>query len=123
MFSLPVRCCNALYRRDVTGFISYPRNIASKADTHLGILLRVRKLAVLRERYEGVVKSSAYRNATTKCTGKVIRQTNKFKLPKVLPFVEFNTTMALAILAEQRDFVGEGVGQSLGCEIAQRDLH
>jgi len=68
------------------------------------------------------VKSSTYRNATTKCTGKVIRQTNNFKLPTVLPFVEFNTTMVLAILTE-RDFVGEGAGQSLGCDTAQGDLH
>jgi hypothetical protein len=38
--------------------------------------------------------------------------TNSLKLPTVLLFVEFNTTMALAILTEQRDFVGAGVGQS-----------
>jgi hypothetical protein len=68
------------------------------------------------------VKSSTYRSATTIRTGKVIRQTNNFILPTVLPFVEFNNTMALAILTE-RDFVGEGVGQSLGCETAQGDLH
>jgi hypothetical protein len=36
---------------------------------------------------------------------------NYMKLPKVLQFVAFNTTMALVILME-RDFVGEGVGQS-----------
>jgi hypothetical protein len=29
--------------------------------------------------------------------------------------------MALAILTEQRDCVGEGVGQSYGCENAQGD--
>jgi hypothetical protein len=29
--------------------------------------------------------------------------------------------MALAILTEQRDFVGEGVGQSCGCETAKGD--
>jgi len=46
---------------------------------------------------------------------------NNMKLPKVLPFVAFNTTMALVILTEQRDFVGEGVGQSYGCETAQGD--
>jgi len=69
------------------------------------------------------VKSSTYRNATTKCTGKIIRHTNSLKLPTVLPFVEFNTTMALEILTEQRDFVGEGVGQSLGCETDQGDQH
>jgi hypothetical protein len=50
-------------------------------------------------------------------------QTNTFKLHTVLPFVESNTTMGVGILAEQRDFVGEGVGQRLGCEIAQGDLH
>jgi hypothetical protein len=43
------------------------------------------------------------------------------KLPIVLLFVEFNTTLALAILMEQRGFVGEGVGQSYGCETAQGD--
>jgi hypothetical protein len=52
------------------------------------------------------VQSSTYRSAKTKCSGKVIRQTNNFKLLTVLPFVEFNTTMALAILTEERDFVG-----------------
>jgi len=51
------------------------------------------------------------------------RQTDNFKLPTVLPFVEFNITMALAILTEQRDFVGEGAGQSLGCDTAQGELH
>jgi hypothetical protein len=43
------------------------------------------------------------------------------KLPTVLPFAAFNTTRALAILTEQRDFVGEGVGQNYGCETAQSD--
>jgi hypothetical protein len=43
------------------------------------------------------------------------------KLPTVLPFVAFNTKRALAILTEQRDFVGEGFGQSYGCETAQGD--
>ena len=33
--------------------------------------------------------------------------------------VEFNTTLALAILTEQPDFVGAGVGQSCGCGTAQ----
>jgi hypothetical protein len=33
------------------------------------------------------------------------------------------TTMALATLTEQRDFVGAGVGQSRGCETAQGDQH
>jgi hypothetical protein len=37
--------------------------------------------------------------------------------------VEFNTTMALAILTEQRDFVGAGVGESCGCETAQGDQY
>jgi len=31
--------------------------------------------------------------------------------------------MALAILTEQRDFVGAGVGQSCGCETAQGVKH
>ena len=43
------------------------------------------------------------------------------KLPTVLLFVEFNTTMALAILPEQCDFDGAGVGQSCGCETAPGD--
>jgi hypothetical protein len=64
-------------------------------------------------------KSSTYHSATTKCTGKVIRQKNYLKLPTVLLFVEFNTTMALAILMEQCDFVGAAVGQSCGCETVQ----
>ena len=64
-----------------------------------------------------------YRSPTTKCTGKVIRQTSNLKVPTVLLFVEFNTTMALTILTEQRDFVGAGVGQRCGCETAQGDQH
>ena len=78
---------------------------------------------MLRDRYRGVVKSITYRSATTKCTGKVIRQTNNLKLFTVLLFVEFNTTMALGIVTEQRDIVGAGVGQSCGCETAQGDQH
>ena len=49
--------------------------------------------------------------------------TNNLKLTVVLLFVEFNTTMALAILMEQLDFVGAGVGQSCWCETAQGDQH
>jgi hypothetical protein len=41
------------------------------------------------------------------------------KLPTELLFVELNATYALAILTEQRDFVGAGFGQSCRCEIAQ----
>jgi hypothetical protein len=69
------------------------------------------------------VKLSTYRSAKTKCTGKVIRQSINLKLPTVLLFVEFNTTMALAILTEQRDFVGAVVGTSYGCETPQGDQH
>jgi len=39
---------------------------------------------------------------------------HNLKLPTILLFVEFNSTMTLAILTEQRDFVGAGVGQSCG---------
>jgi len=39
------------------------------------------------------------------------------KLLTVLLFVELNTTMALAILTEQRGFVG--VGQSCVCRVRQ----
>jgi len=45
------------------------------------------------------------------------------KLPAVLLFIEFDTTMALAILLEQRDFVGAGVGQRCGWETAPADQH
>jgi len=55
---------------------------------------------------------------STICTGKVIRQ--NLQLRTVL-FVEFNATIALAILTEQQDFIGEGGGQSCGCESAQGD--
>jgi len=51
---------------------------------------------------------------------KSLGQTNDLKLSTVLLFVEFNTTMALAILTE-RDFVGAGVRQSCGCETAVGD--
>jgi hypothetical protein len=40
-----------------------------------------------------------------------------------LLFVEFNTTMALAILTERRDFVGAGIGKSCGCKTVQGDQH
>jgi hypothetical protein len=43
------------------------------------------------------------------------------KLPTVVLFVEFNTTMALVIVTGQRDFVGAGVDQSCRCETAQDD--
>jgi len=69
------------------------------------------------------VRSSTYSGAATECTGKVIRQTKNLKLPTVHLFVEFNTTMTLEILTEQRDFVGAGAGQSCGCETAQGDKH
>ena len=68
------------------------------------------------------MKSITYRSAT-RCTGKVIRQTNNLKLPTVLVFVAFNPTVVLGIVTEQRDIVGEGVGQSCGCETAQGDQH
>jgi hypothetical protein len=48
--------------------------------------------------------------------------TNNLKLPTVLLFVGYNTTVALAILTE-RDFVSAGVGQSCGRETAQDDQH
>jgi hypothetical protein len=35
------------------------------------------------------------------------------KLPTVLLLVEFNNAMALAVLTEQRDFVGTGGGSKL----------
>jgi hypothetical protein len=44
------------------------------------------------------------------------------KLPTALLFVEFITTMALAILNE-RDFVGAVVDPSCGCETAEGDQH
>jgi len=58
----------------------------------------------------------------TKCAGKVIRERNNLKLPAVLLLVEFNITIALAVLKE-RDFVSEGVGQSCGYETAEDDQH
>jgi len=38
--TLPLHCC--IYRRDVTDLIFYPRNITSRADKYLVILLQVR---------------------------------------------------------------------------------
>jgi hypothetical protein len=78
---------------------------------------------MLRGGDRGVVRFSTYRSATTECTGKVIRQTNNLKLPTVLPFVEFNTTMALAVVTQRRDFVGEGAVQSYECETAEGDQY
>ena len=71
------------------------------------------------ERYRDAVKSSVYHRATIKCTCKVIRQTYNLKLLTVLLFIEFNTTMALAILMEQRDFVSAGVSQICGYETSE----
>ena len=88
--TIPVRCCSTvLNRRVVTDLVSYRLNIISRPDIHLGRLLLVSKLAILRgtDTHRGAVKSSTYRSATTKCTGKVIRQTNNVKLPTVLLFV------------------------------------
>jgi hypothetical protein len=53
---------------------------------------------------------------------------NNVKLPTVLPFLAFNTTiahdtMAVAILTEKLDFVGESVGQGCGCETGQGDQY
>jgi hypothetical protein len=48
---------------------------------------------------------------------------DSIKLRTVLPFVELNTTIAPAILTEQRDFAGPGVGQCCGCETDQGDQH
>jgi len=97
MFSLttlPVHCCSTIYRRDVTDLISYPRTIAIIADIYLGILLLVRKPATLRDR--DVVKSSTYRNATTKCSiDKVIRQTNNLTLPMKLNLYRAVNTLRL----------------------------
>ena len=45
------------------------------------------------------------------------------ELSTVLLFVEFNTTVALEILTEQRDFVGADVGQSCRCETSRGDQH
>jgi hypothetical protein len=45
------------------------------------------------------------------------------KLLTVPLFVELNTAVALAILTEQCDFVGAGVGQSCGYETTQGDQH
>ena len=47
-----------------------------------------------------MVKSITYRSATTRCTGKVIRETNNLKLPTILLFVAFNPTVALGIVTQ-----------------------
>jgi len=60
------------------------------------------------------VKSSTYRSATTKCTGKVIRQTNIFKLYTVLLFVDFTATRGGEIVRDGFVFVGEGAGKGGG---------
>ena len=44
------------------------------------------------------------------------------KLPTVVLFVEFNTTVALEILTELCEFTGAGVGQSCGCETSQGEI-
>ena len=51
------------------------------------------------------------------------KSSDNLKLPTVLLFIEFNTTMVLAILTEQRDFVGAGVRQRCGCETAPGYQH
>jgi hypothetical protein len=78
---------------------------------YLGILLLVHKLARLRDSYEVQYTTAVLQQNVL---AKYIKTIN-LKLPTVLLFVEFNTTMALAIVTEQCDFVGAGVGQSCGC--------
>jgi hypothetical protein len=80
------------------------------------------------------LKSNPHRSAANKtealeveyapqcCKQNVLAKTNNLKLPTLLPFAEFNTTMALAIMTE-RDFVDAGVGQRCRCETAQGDQH
>jgi len=90
--TLPLHCRSTIYRRDV----SYQSNICSKADIIWNITAGTYACNITRQRYRGVVKFSAYRSATTKCTGTLPVRTNNLKLPTVLLFVEF--TVALAIL-------------------------
>jgi len=84
--------------------------MASKADICLGILLDRDTEALC----SPVRATALQQNVQAKSF-------DNLKLPTVVLFVESNTTMALAILTEQRDFVGAGVGQSSWCEIAQGD--
>ena len=72
--------------------------MASKADMYLGIL---------RDRATEAFCSTSHSKMYVQS-----HWTVNLKLPTVVLFVEFNTTMALAILAEQRDFVGAGVRES-----------
>jgi len=115
-----VHCCSAVFTDvGVADLISYPRNHASKADTHISeyyrwyvslhcneteIQKRAVRIAVLQQNVLAVIRH---------------RQRRNLQLPAVRLFVEFNTTMALAVLTEERDFVGAGVGQSCGCGTAQ----
>ena len=94
--------------------ISYPRNIVSKADIHLGRQLLERKLAMLRvtdiEALLSPVRTAVLQQNV------LAKSLDNLKLPTVL-FVEFNTTMALAILTEQRDFVGEVLAKAMGVQL------
>jgi len=122
--TLPVHCCSTIFT-GVTSLPPSPTLVTLLAErTYISeyycwyVSLQCYETEIKR-RCEVRYVPQCYK----KCAGKVIRHTNNLKLPTELPFVEFNTTMALAILTEQRDFVGEGVGQSCGCETALGDKH
>jgi len=91
--TLPLHCRSTVFT-DVTS--PTKPTLLAKRTLSGNITAGTYACSVTRQRYRGVVKSSAYRSATTKCTGTLPVRANNFKLPTVLLFVEF--TMALAIL-------------------------
>jgi hypothetical protein len=69
--TIPVHCCST-----VTSLTSSPTPVTLLAKrTYVSeYYCWYVSCNITRQRYRGVVKSSAYRSAATKCTGKVIRQ-------------------------------------------------
>ena len=91
LITLQARCC--VYRRDIIDPISYPCNIASRADICLGRLLLVRKLSML-----GVRDTEALQSPV--CTAVLLQNVLAKSVDKQFQFTygAFNTTVALACL-------------------------
>jgi len=100
MFSLttiPVHCCSTVFT-DVTSLALLPTLVTLLAKrTYIAEYYCWYVSLQCYETHRGVVQSSTFRSATTKCTGKVIRKT-------IWNYQQYycllNTTTAVAILSE-----------------------
>ena len=112
-----MHCCSNVFT-DVTSVISPTLvTLLAKRTYSRKITAGTQACDVTRQRYRGVVKSSSYCSVTATCTGKVIRQTNNLNLSTVLLFVEFNTTMALAVLTNNVIFSVQVLVKAMGVKL------